>query len=89
MSRLSALSSTTRMRAACELALDAVIDGSTRASEFTPDPAGVNSVKTLASQARWRPDAEVCGTPKAFEIAVDLAGVDEDDFEVRETRSRR
>jgi HSP20 family protein len=37
----------------------------------------------LVAQARWRPDADLCETPSAFEIAVDLAGVDEEDFEVQ------
>jgi HSP20 family molecular chaperone IbpA len=32
---------------------------------------------------RWRPDTDVYETPTAVEIVVDLAGVDEDDFEVQ------
>ena len=33
--------------------------------------------------ARWRPDADLYETAEAVEIVVDLAGVDEDDFEVK------
>jgi HSP20 family molecular chaperone IbpA len=32
---------------------------------------------------RWRPDADVYETETAVEMLVDLAGVDEDDFEVQ------
>ena len=31
---------------------------------------------------RWRPDADVYETESAVEVVVDLAGVDEDDFEI-------
>ena len=37
----------------------------------------------LLVQARWRPDADTYETPTAIEVVVDLAGVDEDDFEVQ------
>ncbi len=37
----------------------------------------------LLVRAGWRPDADVCETATAVEIVVDLAGVDEDDFEVQ------
>ena len=33
--------------------------------------------------ARWRPDTDTYETPTTVEIVVDLAGVDEDDFEVQ------
>jgi HSP20 family protein len=33
--------------------------------------------------ARWRPDADTYETATAVEVVVDLAGVDEDDFEVQ------
>lgn len=37
----------------------------------------------LLVQARWRPAADVAETARAVEVTVDLAGVDEDDFEVQ------
>jgi HSP20 family molecular chaperone IbpA len=37
----------------------------------------------LLVQARWRPAADVAETAAAIEVVVDLAGVDEDDFEVQ------
>jgi len=37
----------------------------------------------LLAQARWRPDADAYETPATIEVAVDLAGVDEDDVEVQ------
>ena len=37
----------------------------------------------LLVQARWRPAADVAETTRSFEVTVDLAGVDEDDFEVQ------
>jgi HSP20 family protein len=37
----------------------------------------------LLVQARWRPAADVAETAGAIEVTVDLAGVDEDDFEVQ------
>ena len=37
----------------------------------------------LLVRAGWRPDADVCETATTVEIVVDLAGVDEDDFEVQ------
>ncbi len=37
----------------------------------------------LLVHARWRPDADIYETSTAVEIVVDLAGVDEDDFEVQ------
>jgi HSP20 family protein len=36
----------------------------------------------LLLQPRWRPDADTYETASTVEIIVDLAGVDEDDFEV-------
>jgi HSP20 family molecular chaperone IbpA len=36
----------------------------------------------LLLQNRWRPDVDVYETAATLEILVDLAGVDEDDFEV-------
>jgi HSP20 family molecular chaperone IbpA len=37
----------------------------------------------LLLQAHWRPDADVYETRDTIEITVELAGVDEDDFEVQ------
>ena len=37
----------------------------------------------LLAQAGWRPDADMYETASAVEIVVDLAGVDEEDFEVQ------
>jgi HSP20 family protein len=37
----------------------------------------------LLVQARWRPAADMAETARSIEITVDLAGVDEDDFEVQ------
>jgi HSP20 family molecular chaperone IbpA len=37
----------------------------------------------LLAQARWRPDADTYETATTVEIIVDLAGVEEDDFEVQ------
>lgn len=37
----------------------------------------------LLAQNRWRPDVDVYETATTVEIVVDLAGVDEDDFEVQ------
>jgi HSP20 family protein len=37
----------------------------------------------LLVQARWRPAADMSETATAIEVTVDLAGVDEDDFEVQ------
>jgi HSP20 family protein len=37
----------------------------------------------LLVQPRWRPDADTYETATTVEIIVDLAGVDEDDFEVQ------
>ena len=34
-------------------------------------------------QGRWRPDADVYETANAIEVIVDLAGVEEDDYEVQ------
>ena len=36
----------------------------------------------LLLQNRWRPDVDAYETAGTFEVVVDLAGVDEDDFEV-------
>jgi HSP20 family protein len=33
-------------------------------------------------QSRWAPDADIYETARTLEVVVDLAGVDEDDFEV-------
>ena len=37
----------------------------------------------LLVQAGWRPDADTYETATAIEVVVDLAGVEEDDFEVQ------
>ena len=37
----------------------------------------------LLFQGPWRPDADMSETPRTVEIVVDLAGVDEDDFEIQ------
>lgn len=37
----------------------------------------------MFGQGHWRPDADMCETPAAVEVAVDLAGVGEDDFEIQ------
>lgn len=37
----------------------------------------------LLAETRWRPDADTYETATTFEIIVDLAGVEEDDFEVQ------
>jgi HSP20 family protein len=37
----------------------------------------------LLAQNRWRPDVDAYETTATFEIVVDLAGVEEDDFEVQ------
>ena len=37
----------------------------------------------LLVQARWRPATDVAETRRSIEVTVDLAGVDEDDFEVQ------
>lgn len=37
----------------------------------------------LLVEARWRPDADTYETATTVEIVVDLAGIDEDDFEVQ------
>jgi HSP20 family protein len=37
----------------------------------------------LLSEARWRPAADTYETPTTLEIVVDLAGVEEDDYEVQ------
>jgi HSP20 family protein len=37
----------------------------------------------LLVQGRWRPDADMFETATAVEIVVDLAGVEEEDFEVQ------
>jgi HSP20 family protein len=36
----------------------------------------------VLAQPRWRPEADVSETPAAIVVVVELAGVDEDDFEV-------
>ena len=37
----------------------------------------------LLVQARWRPATDVAETARSIEVTVDLAGVDEDDFEIQ------
>ena len=37
----------------------------------------------LMVHARWRPATDMAETTRSFEVTVDLAGVDEDDFEVQ------
>lgn len=39
--------------------------------------------RLLLQSSRWRPDADVYETPHTIEVTIDLAGVDEDDFEVQ------
>jgi len=48
-----------------------------------PSPWGGDVLSLLLGRAYWRPDADVCETPRAVEVAVDLAGVDEDDVEIQ------
>ena len=45
--------------------------------------AWVSDRLRLLAQPRWRPDTDTYETSTAVEIIVDLAGVDEDDFEVQ------
>lgn len=44
---------------------------------------GLREPLRLLTAARWRPDVDVYETPTTVEIAVDLAGVDEEDFEIQ------
>jgi HSP20 family protein len=44
---------------------------------------GLSERLRLLIAPRWRPDTDIYETPTAVEIVVDLAGVDEDDFEVQ------
>lgn len=37
----------------------------------------------LLVQARWRPATDVAETARSIEVTVDIAGVDEDDFEIQ------
>jgi len=37
----------------------------------------------LLVETRWRPDADTYETAATFEVIVDLAGIDEEDFEVQ------
>ena len=37
----------------------------------------------LLAEVRWRPDADTYETATTLEIVVDLAGVEEDDYEVQ------
>ena len=37
----------------------------------------------LLVQARWRPATDVAETTKSIEVTVELAGVDDDDFEIQ------
>jgi HSP20 family molecular chaperone IbpA len=37
----------------------------------------------MFGQGYWRPDADMCETPAAVDVAVDLSGVMEDDFEIQ------
>jgi HSP20 family molecular chaperone IbpA len=46
------------------------------------DPWAGDRLRLLV-ETRWRPDADTYETVAAIEIVVDLAGVDEDDFEVQ------
>jgi HSP20 family protein len=59
---------------------------STRLRTSQPWPFGGawehESLRLLA-QARWRPAADMSETATTIEVTVDLAGVDEDDFEVQ------
>jgi HSP20 family protein len=55
-----------------------------RSGQVSPlgDP-WLNDRLRLLVAARWRPEADVYETAAAVEVVVDLAGVDEDDFEVQ------
>jgi HSP20 family molecular chaperone IbpA len=46
------------------------------------DPWPIERLRLLA-QDRWRPDVDAYETASTVEVIVDLAGVDEDDFEVQ------
>ncbi len=48
-----------------------------------PAPWGVGVLSLLLGRARWSPDADVCETPVAIEVVVDLAGVEEDEVDVQ------
>jgi HSP20 family protein len=47
------------------------------------DNIGQSDRLRLLVQTRWRPDADTYETGTTVEITVDLAGVEEDDFEVQ------
>jgi HSP20 family molecular chaperone IbpA len=47
------------------------------------DDIGQSDRLRLLVQTRWRPDADMYETGTTVEITVDLAGVEEDDFEVQ------
>lgn len=51
-------------------------------STWTPGGLMLADRLRLLVEGRWRPDADSYETATTFEIIVDLAGVDEDDFEV-------
>lgn len=50
---------------------------------WPPGGAWESEQLRLLFQPRWRPDADVYETAGTIEMVVDLAGVDEDDFEVQ------
>jgi HSP20 family molecular chaperone IbpA len=47
------------------------------------DAVWQSAQRQFLRQARWRPDADVYETADRIEMIVDLAGVDDDDFEVQ------
>ncbi len=49
----------------------------------TPAPWAADVLNLLLPSARWSPDVDICETPSGIEVVVDLAGVQEDDVEVR------
>jgi HSP20 family protein len=59
-----------------------VVVGSIRTWPPLGDLWPSNRLRPLA-QGGWRPDADMYETASAVEIVVDLAGVDEEDFEVQ------
>jgi HSP20 family molecular chaperone IbpA len=46
-------------------------------------PWRAGGLSLVFGRAHWRPDADMCEGRRTIDIAVDLAGMDEDDFEVQ------
>ena len=46
------------------------------------DPRVNDGLRVRFAQTYWRPAADVCESARAFEITVDLAGVDQEDLDV-------